>query len=115
MRKCHFIIMLLLISFSMGCMSMPRISSGGKIKSFVSILPIAYFVERVGGPNVEVSVSGRARVKILTLSSRRPDSWSKLANSRVLFKIGFPFEETIIKKIAINVQESGSGRSPARN
>jgi zinc transport system substrate-binding protein len=71
---------------------------GGKVKAFVSILPIAYFVERVGGPNVEVSV--------LVGAGQDPHSFeptpklvAKLADSKALFKMGFPFEETLIKKI----------------
>ena len=99
MRKCHFIIMLLLISFSIGLHVNAADSSGGKIKSFVSILPIAYFVERVGGPNVEVSVLVGPGQDPHTFEPT-PRLVVKLANSRVLFKIGFPFEETIIKKIA---------------
>ena len=99
MRKCHFIIMLLLISFSIGLHANAADNSGGKIKSFVSILPIAYFVERVGGPNVEVSVLVGPGQDPHTFEPT-PRLMAKLANSRVLFKIGFPFEETIIKKIA---------------
>jgi zinc transport system substrate-binding protein len=71
---------------------------GGKVKAFVSILPIAYFVERVGGPNVEVSV--------LVGPGQDPHSFeptpklvAKLAESKALFKMGFPFEETLIKKM----------------
>ena len=75
-----------------------QVKSPGTVKAFVSILPVAYFVERVGGPNVEVSV--------LVGPGQDPHAFeltpklvAKLANARVLFKIGFPFEETIIKKI----------------
>jgi zinc transport system substrate-binding protein len=71
---------------------------GGKVKAFVSILPIAYLVERVGGPNVEVSV--------LVGPGQDPHSFeptpklvAKLAESKALFKMGFPFEETLIKKM----------------
>jgi len=70
----------------------------GKVKAFVSILPIAYFVERVGGPNVEVSVLVGPGQDPHTFEPT-PRLMAKLANARVLFKMGFPFEETIIKKI----------------
>lgn len=70
----------------------------GKVKVFVSILPVAYFVERVGGPNVEVNV--------LVGPGQDPHSFeptprlmTKLAEARVLYKMGFPFEENLIKKI----------------
>jgi zinc transport system substrate-binding protein len=90
MRKCHFIVMLLLISISIGLHANAADSSGGKIRSFVSILPIAYFVERVGGPNVEVSVLVGPGQDPHTFEPT-PRLMAKLANSRVLFKIGFPF------------------------
>ena len=62
MRKCvSTVILVLLIALLMSLPADAADKPGGKVKAFVSILPIAYFVERVGGPNVEVSVSGRAR------------------------------------------------------
>jgi zinc transport system substrate-binding protein len=82
-------------------MSLPATAAekpSGKIKAFVSILPIAYFVERVGGPNVEVSVLVGPGQDPHTFEPT-PRLMAKLANSRVLFRIGFPFEETVIKKI----------------
>lgn len=70
----------------------------GKIKAFVSILPAAYFVERVGGPNVEVSVLVGPGQDPHTFEPT-PKLMSKLANARVLFEMGFPFEETLVKKV----------------
>ena len=70
----------------------------GKVKAFVSILPVAYFVERVGGPNVEVSVLVGPGQDPHTFEPT-PKLMTKLANARVLFKMGFPFEETLIKKV----------------
>jgi zinc transport system substrate-binding protein len=69
-----------------------------KVKAFVSILPVAYFVERVGGPNVEVSVLVGPGQDPHTFDPT-PKLMTKLANAQVLFKMGFPFEETLIKKI----------------
>jgi zinc transport system substrate-binding protein len=69
-----------------------------KVKSFVSILPVAYFVERVGGPNVEVSVLVGPGQDPHTFDPT-PKLMAKLANAQVLFKMGFPFEETLIKKV----------------
>jgi zinc transport system substrate-binding protein len=69
-----------------------------KVKSFVSILPVAYFVERVGGSNVEVSVLVGPGQDPHTFDPT-PKLMAKLANAQVLFKMGFPFEETLIKKV----------------
>ena len=70
----------------------------GKVKAFVSILPVAYFVERVGGPNVEVSVLVGPGQDPHTFEPT-PKLMTKLADAKVLFKMGFPFEETLIKKV----------------
>lgn len=72
--------------------------SSAKVRAFATILPIAYFVERVGGPNVEVSVLVGPGQDPHTFEPT-PRLVAKLSDAQVLFKIGFPFEETLIKKI----------------
>lgn len=99
MRKCvSYVILVLLVTLLMSSPAQAADKPGGKVKAFVSILPIAYFVERVGGPNVEVSVLVGPGQDPHTFEPT-PRLIAKLANARVLFKMGFPFEETIIKKI----------------
>ncbi len=70
----------------------------GKVKVFVGINPIAYSVERVGGHNVEVSVLVGPGQDPHTFELT-PKVVTKLANAQVLFEMGFPFEETLIKKV----------------
>jgi len=99
MRKCVYALTMVLIVVLW--MSLPAEAAdkpGVKVKAFVSILPIAYFVERVGGPNVEVSVLVGPGQDPHTFEPT-PRLMAKLANARVIFKMGFPFDETIIKKI----------------
>jgi zinc transport system substrate-binding protein len=99
MRKCvSMATLVLLVTLLMSLPADAVEKSGGKVNAFVSILPIAYFVERVGGPNVEVSVLVGPGQDPHTFEPT-PRLMTKLANARVLFKMGFPFEETIIKKI----------------
>ena len=99
MRKCvSTAILVLLIALLMSLPADAAEKPGGKVKAFVSILPIAYFVERVGGPNVEVSVLVGPGQDPHTFEPT-PRLMTKLANARLLYKMGFPFEETIIKKI----------------
>ncbi len=92
------ILLSLLVSMWSGSPADAQDKPAGKIKAFVSILPIAYFVERVGGPNVEVSVLVGPGQDPHTFDPT-PKVMAKLADSQVLFKMGFPFEETLIKKI----------------
>ena len=91
---------ILLVSSPCGSvyLPMPQDKPAVKVKAFVSILPVAYFVERVGGPNVEVSVLVGPGQDPHTFDPT-PKLMTKLANAQVLFKMGFPFEETLIKKV----------------
>jgi zinc transport system substrate-binding protein len=73
-------------------------SAGGKIKVFVGIEPIAYFVERVGGPLVDVSVLVGPGQDPHTFEPT-PKLMAKLARAKVFFNLGFPFEETLVKKL----------------
>ncbi len=70
----------------------------GKIKVFVSILPQKYFVERIGGDLVDVSVMvgpgyGPAMYEPL------PRQMVALAKTKVYFRIGVPFEKSWIDTI----------------
>lgn len=68
-----------------------------KITVFVSIEPIAYFVKRVAGPLVNVDVLVGPGQEPHTFEPT-PKLVTKLASAQALFKIGFPFEEELVKK-----------------
>ena len=89
---------LLLVALWVGVSAGAEGKPESKVKAFVSILPIAYFVERVGGPYVEVSVLVGPGQDPHTFEPT-PKLVAKLADARVLFEMGFPFEETLIKKV----------------
>ncbi|MBM4327890.1 MAG: ABC transporter substrate-binding protein [Deltaproteobacteria bacterium] len=70
-----------------------------KIKVFVSILPQAYFVERVGGRHVDVQVlagPGQSHESY----EPTPRQMSLLAQAQVFFRIGLPFETGLVPKIS---------------
>lgn len=86
----------------MGWMTMNAWSqqqTGEKIKVFAGILPAATFVERVGGERVDVDVLAGPGRDPHTFEPT-PKLMAKLSQAAVLFKMGFPFEETLIKKVA---------------
>lgn len=69
-----------------------------KMKTFVSILPQAYFVERIGGPYVEVHVMvGEGRSPATYEPS--PRQMALLNESQLYFRIGTPFEKGLIRKV----------------
>ena len=70
-----------------------------KLKVFVSILPEAYFVERVGGRHVEVSTLVGPGQSPHTFEPT-PREIAKLADARLFFRIGWPFEARLLEKAA---------------
>ncbi len=75
-----------------------RDSSSVTIKTFVSIIPQAYFVERVGGRYVDVEVlvgPGQSPATFEPTSRQM----ARMSKSAVYFSIGVPFEKVFIPKI----------------
>lgn len=76
-------------------------AKGDRIEVFVSIVPQAYFVERVGGDRVNVGV--------LVGPGRQPHEYepspkqlAQLASARALFTVGMPFEVALAEKIRLS-------------
>jgi len=73
--------------------------SDGTIRVVTSILPQAYFVERIGGATVEVNVLVGPGQSPATYEPT-PKQMAHLSKSDILFTVGVPFERTLIGKIA---------------
>ena len=71
----------------------------------VSILPQKYFVERVGGSHVKVEVLVAPGQEPHTYEPT-PKQVAHLAEARIYFQIGFPFEEALINKISSGTFEN---------
>ncbi len=65
---------------------------------FVSIAPQKYFVERIGGQEVDVEVMVKAGESPSTFNPN-PKKMSRLANAKLYFSIGVPFEKVWISRI----------------
>jgi len=81
--------------------SSERTNTGARPAVFVSILPQAYFVERIAG--------GRVDLHVVVGPGQSPETYeptakqlSLLADSRILFTIGMPFERALIPRIRAN-------------
>ena len=70
-----------------------------KIKVFVSILPQAYFVERVGGDRVDVSVMVGPGQNPATYEPM-PRQMVELSKAKLFFRIGVPFEDVWMDRIS---------------
>ena len=78
--------------------------SAKKLRVFVSILPQAGFVEKVGGDRVEVNVLVGPGQSPATYAATHKQM-ARLAGAQVYFRIGVPFEEPLLKKIAAILPE----------
>lgn len=66
---------------------------------FVSILPQKYFVEKIGGDLVEVSVMVPPGASAATYEPK-PAQMKTLSGTKIYYAIGVPFERAWLKKIA---------------
>lgn len=87
---------LLLLTLLLVMASAP--AAWAKVDAFVSILPQAYFVERIGGELVDVDVLVGPGQSPATYDPS-PRQLTRLAQADVFFRIGVPFENRLIKKI----------------
>ncbi|MFA5182187.1 MAG: zinc ABC transporter substrate-binding protein [Syntrophales bacterium] len=69
-----------------------------KIPIFVSILPQAYFLERIGGSHVDIEVLIGAGQSPHSYEPT-PKQMAKLATARAFFSIGAPVEKGVLRKI----------------
>jgi zinc transport system substrate-binding protein len=69
------------------------------IKTFVSVLPLKYFVERIGGDAVEVSVMVGPGRSPHTYEPT-PRQMAELSRTKIYYRVGVPFEQVWIKRIA---------------
>ena len=68
------------------------------ISVFVSIIPQKYFVERIGGNEVNVHVMVKAGESPATFNPN-PKKMSRLTNTSLYFSIGVPFEKIWLSRI----------------
>ena len=71
----------------------------GPLQVTVSILPQEYFVKRIGGTRVEVATLVQPGHSPATYAPT-PRQMAVIATAKVYFRIGVPFENTLIPKLA---------------
>lgn len=95
-RKALSLLLSLLLLFSVSTAAKAESKS---VKVFVSILPQAYFVERIGGSYVDVNVLVGPGHSPATYEPT-PKQMAGLGHSQIYFRIGTPFEKGFIGKIS---------------
>jgi len=74
-------------------------SAQGRIEVFAGIPPVAYLAERIGGAHVNVNVMLNKGRDAHTFEPT-PRQVMDLADARVYFEVGIPFERRLVEKIA---------------
>ncbi len=75
------------------------VSAGDRLPAFVSILPQKYFVEKIGGDHVTVSVMVQPGASPATYEPR-PRQMADLSAAKLYFAVGVPFENAWLDRIA---------------
>ncbi len=87
-----------------GCAPGPQDASAEALNVTVSIVPQAYFVERIGGDHVTVNVMVEPGSSPATYEPR-PEQLKALADAVAYFSIGVPFENVWLDRIAAANQD----------
>ena len=91
----------LTIGLTLFLMSMIRATARGAepIEVFVSIVPQKYFVERIGGESVKVSIMVQPGANSATYEPK-PRQMVALSKAKAYFAIGVPFETVWLNRIS---------------
>lgn len=93
-------IFLLFLNVNMSfLLSVPGASADDRLRIFVSILPQQYFVEQIGGDQVDVSVMAPPGSDPHAYEPR-PRQMVELARAKIYFTVGVSFETVWLDKIA---------------
>jgi zinc transport system substrate-binding protein len=93
----------LLLVIALTLVQIPNKVQAEPVSVFVSIAPQKYFVERIGGDEVQVEVMVKPGESPATFNPN-PKKMSHLANAKIYFSIGVPFEKVWISRIK-NIQQ----------
>ncbi len=97
MRKGSFFLAVMIVMV-MFCPIASAKDRENKVHVFVSILPQACFMDRIGGRRVDVGVLVGEGQSPETYEPT-PKQMAKLSTARAYFRIGIPLEKNVIKKI----------------
>ncbi len=99
MRRLPFFLFLPVLAALLMGLVLERPARAAAVNVFVSVPPQKYFVERVGGKRVKVSVLVPAGADPHTYEPK-PATMVDLARSAAWFTIGVPFEENLLPRLS---------------
>ena len=95
----RFVIIVAMVLFCCAMIRAGTVRAAGNIQVFVSIVPQKYFVEKIGGDLVSVSIMVKPGASPATYEPK-PEQMVVLSKAKVYYAIGVPFEKAWLKKIA---------------
>ncbi len=96
-RGCMWRLFSVFFIFSMCCLPTNSFGAPEKLQVVVSILPQKFFVEKIGGDKVNVSVMVAPGANPATYEPK-PRQMAKLSMAKIYFAIGVPFERVWLKR-----------------
>lgn len=99
MKAKRLIALFYLLLFQFAASGSAVANESAPIPVFVSVLPQKYFVERIGGERVQVSVMVGPGQSPATYEPT-PRQMVRLADARVYFRLGVPFEDVWMDRLA---------------
>jgi zinc transport system substrate-binding protein len=79
-------------------------ADSSRLRVFVSIPPLQYFVERVGGERVQAEALVKPGQEPHTYEPT-PQQVARLARARLFFRAGFPFENALVPRLESTMPE----------
>ena len=107
MNRCPALLPLLLLTFLVPCCSAPEIDEAAELSRpgiFVSIPPQKFLAERIAGDLVSVDVLLPPGQSPATYEPT-PRQMNRLSDAALLFRVGVPFEDRLMRKITDTMPE----------
>ena len=98
-KKIETVLLIVCITILLLCTSSSRTWATDDLKVIVSIVPQKYFVEKIGGNGVDVSVMVLPGFNPATYEPK-PQQMVALTKAKIYFAIGVPFEKLWLRKFA---------------
>lgn len=99
--QAHFfrLSLIFLLTLLSASATLPTAAAGDPLVVYTSIVPQEYFIEQIGGERVQVQALVQPGHSPATYGAT-PRQMAELAKARVYFRIGVPFENSLMPKLA---------------
>ena len=97
--KRYFLLIVGIVFSFLSIIGLTGLNAAEPVSVFVSIVPQKYFVEKIGGSLVEVSVMVKPGISPATYEPK-PKQMVSLSKAKIYFAVGVPFEKVWLERIS---------------